>query len=85
MFPREDYSIAQFGALSFFNGWGIFGGNTELNAQTDLRYGLLKLVDQCKQYSSSNLATTIKISQIQNPSFVRETAPFKIYLYDENG
>jgi hypothetical protein len=35
-------------------------------------------------YSSADLATTIKISKIQNPRMVKQTQPFKISILDSN-
>jgi hypothetical protein len=70
--------------MSFFNGWGLFGGNTDLNAQIDSQVGTIKLVDQCIKYSSADMATTIKIATMQNPPTVKRTGAFSILIYDTN-
>ena len=72
------------GDLSRVEGWGIFGGRTDLIAEIDEASRTVKIVDQCVEYSGANIQSTVKLTMIQNPLVVRETASFAIYIKDSN-
>jgi hypothetical protein len=50
----EDFTVKA-GDVSQVNGYGIFGGITDLIAQIDETARTIKIVDQCRPYSGANI------------------------------
>ena len=50
----DDFTVKA-GDVSQVNGWGIFGGITDLIAQIDETARTIKIVDQCRPYSGANI------------------------------
>ena len=79
----EDFTVKS-GMLRRVEGWGIFGERKDLNAEVDESSRTVKIVDQCVDYSSPNVGTTVKLTTIQNPDIVKETASFGIFIMDKD-
>lgn len=72
------------GDISLVQGWGIFGGKKILTAAVDTTARTIIINNQCSNYTSANLVSTVQISSLRNPTFVKPTKPLSITLQDSN-
>jgi hypothetical protein len=78
----DDFTVVE-GNISMVQGWGIFGGKRKLSAEIDANARTVKIVDQCVEYSSAGMQSTIQLSVLRNPNYVRETKTFGINVMDK--
>lgn len=70
----DDFHVTE-GMISMVQGWGIF--NTRiLRAEVDAQARTIKIIDQCSDYSTANLQSTVQIQSLLNPSYVLKTQSF---------
>jgi len=83
LYIPEDFTVDE-GNLVVVKGWGIFGATKALNFEVDENARTIKIVDQCEPYSTDGLSSTIKLTKLKNPDFVKPSASFRIYVHDKN-